>query len=211
LTATLVREDGRERDIAALVGPPLYDVSWIELERQGWIAPARCVEIRLPAPVSASEASRFKRAALQRVLALHQRDQIIVAGTSIVGLRQAGERLGFPVLTGESSHDERARVLQDFREGRLPVVGLSRIGSVGLDLPNANVLIQLSGTFGSRQEEAQRLGRLLRPQPEKTAIFYTLVAEGTKEQVFAARRQRFLVTQGYQYELMHARDLPRLE
>jgi DNA excision repair protein ERCC-3 len=210
LTATLVREDGRERDIAALVGPPLYDVSWIELERQGWIAPARCVEVRLPTPDSQAESARFKQAALQRLLAVHRHDQVIVAGTAISGLMKAGERLGFPVLTGASSHADRDRVLTEFREGRLSVVGLSRIGSVGLDLPNANVLIQLSGTFGSRQEEAQRLGRLLRPGRDKSGTFYSLVTQGTREVPFAARRQRFLVTQGYEYELMQAKDLPRL-
>jgi DNA excision repair protein ERCC-3 len=209
LTATLVREDGRERDIAALVGPPLYDVSWIELERLGWISPARCVEVRLPATTSSIDRFRFKMAALQRLLALHADQHIIVAGTAVSALRRAGERLSFPVLTGESVHEERANVLDQFRDGTIPVVGLSRIGSVGLDMPNASVLIQISGTFGSRQEEAQRLGRLLRPKPEKTATFYSLVSGGTREEEYAARRQRFLVNQGYRYEMMDAQDLPR--
>ena len=209
LTATLVREDGREDEISALVGPALYDVSWLELERQGWIAPARCVEVRIPEAPTARERLRYRLAVLKRLLAIHRDDPVIVAGTHVAGLRRAGEVLGFPVLTGQSDRGEREAVLARFREGDIPVLGISRIGTVGIDLPNASVLIQISGTFGSRQEEAQRLGRVLRPAPGKSACFYTLVACGTSEEGYAVRRQRFLVSQGYQYELLDAASVPR--
>lgn len=211
LTATLVREDGREREISALVGPALYDVSWLELERQGWIAPARCVEVRIPFAPTAGERERYRLATLKRLLARHANDPVVVAGTRVAGLRRAGSVLDFPVLSGESEPDERQRLLGRFRDGDLPVIGISRIGTVGIDLPNAAVLIQLSGTFGSRQEEAQRLGRLLRPAPGKSAHFYALVVVGTVEEEYARRRQRFLVSQGYRYELLDAGSLPRAE
>ncbi len=209
LTATLVREDGREREISALVGPALYDASWLDLARQGWIAAARCVEVRIPGAATPSERERYRLATLKRLLALHSGQPVIVAGTRVAGLRRAGALLGVPILTGESSRDEREELLQQFRDGSIAVLGLSRIGTVGIDLPNAAVLVQLSGTFGSRQEEAQRLGRVLRPEEGKSAHFYTLVVVGTAEEEYARRRQRFLVSQGYQYELLDAASLPR--
>lgn len=211
LTATLVREDGREREISALVGPALYDLSWLELERQGWIAPARCVEVRIPFAPTNGERERYRLAALKRLLARHADDPVVVAGTRVAGLRRAGTVLGFPVLTGDSPPDERQRLLGRFRDGDMRVIGISRIGTVGIDLPNAAVLVQLSGTFGSRQEEAQRLGRLLRPAPEKSAHFYSLVVVGTVEEEYARRRQRFLIGQGYRYELLDAGALPRAD
>lgn len=209
LTATLVREDGREREITALVGPALFDVSWSELERQGWIAPARCVEVRIPYASTPVERERYRLATLQRLLHRHRGEATIVAGTRVTQLRRAGEMLRFPILDGSSTAQERADLYARFRNDEIPVLGLSRIGSVGVDLPNATVLIQVSGTFGSRQEEAQRLGRLLRPAQGKTASFYQLVSVGTAEEDYAQRRQRFLVGQGYQYELLNAGDLPR--
>jgi DNA excision repair protein ERCC-3 len=211
LTATLVREDRREAELLALVGPTLFEASWLELERAGWIAPARCVEIRLPHAEAPSVQLRYKLAALWRLLEAHVDQQVIVSGTDLAGLRLAGQRLSFPVLTGASSADERAQVLDAFRQGRVRVLGLSRIGSVGIDVPDASVLVQLSGTFGSRQEEAQRLGRILRPRPAKQSWFYTLVTNGTREVAYAERRQRFLVNQGYIYEVRDAADLPRAD
>jgi len=209
LSATLVREDGREAEVFALVGPPLYEESWLELERDGWIAPARCVEVRVPAAVSETDSLRYRMAVVQRLLAQHEDEPVLVVGTDVRGLQAIGKRLEFPVLTGSSSPERRERLLGEFRSGSLRRLGLSRIGSVGIDLPDASVLIQVSGTFGSRQEEAQRLGRLLRPAPGKTAHFYTIVAEGTREQHYAARRQRFLVNQGYIYDILDASSLPR--
>ncbi|MEX1157324.1 MAG: helicase-associated domain-containing protein [Thermomicrobiales bacterium] len=209
LSATLVREDGREAEVFALVGPPLFEASWLELERDGWIAPARCVEVRVPAAATPAEDLRYKMAVTRRLVEQHDGEPTIVVGTDVTGLLAAGRRLAFPVLTGSSSAERRVEVFEAFRSGALKVLGLSRIGSVGIDLPGASVLIQVSGTFGSRQEEAQRLGRVLRPAPGKTAHFYTIVAAGTREQHFAARRQRFLVNQGYRYEIVDASELPR--
>ncbi|HYI14333.1 MAG TPA: DEAD/DEAH box helicase family protein, partial [Thermomicrobiales bacterium] len=211
LSATLVREDGREAEVFALVGPPLYEASWLELERDGWIAPARCIEVRVPAGSIDSESLRYRMAVVQRLLAQHDREATIVVGTDVASLRAIGKRLGFPVLTGASSTERRAAYLGAFRAGEVRTLGLSRIGTVGIDLPDASVLIQVSGTFGSRQEEAQRLGRVLRPAAGKTAHFYTIVAAGTREQHFAARRQRFLVNQGYTYDILDAATLPRTQ
>lgn len=210
LSATLVREDGREAEVFALVGPPLYEASWLELERDGWIAPARCVEVRVPAAETPSDALRYKMAVVQRLLDRHRAAPTLVVGTHVASLQSTGKRLQFPVLTGTSSPERRTEVFDAFRRGDVPILGLSRIGSVGIDLPDASVLIQISGTYGSRQEEAQRLGRLLRPAAGKTAWFYTIVATGTREQHFATRRQRFLVNQGYIYDIIDASELSRL-
>jgi DNA excision repair protein ERCC-3 len=210
LSATLVREDGREREIAALIGPALYDVPWVELERQGWIAPATCVEVRVPAADLPSQAERYKLAVLERLLARHAAEPTLVVGTDLASLSRAARRFELPLLTGRSPRDARAATLDAFRAGSITQLALSRIGSVGIDLPSAQVLIQLSGTFGSRQEEAQRLGRLLRPAPGKVARFYALVASGTPQERYAAKRQRFLVDQGYQYEVLDAADIPRI-
>lgn len=209
LSATLVREDGKEAEVFALVGPPVYEASWLELERDGWIAPARCVEVRIPASGSPADSLRYRMAVVQRLLAQHDGAAVLVVGTDVNALRSIGRRLRFPVLTGASTNERRAELLEAYRSGSLRTLGLSRIGSVGIDLPDASVLIQVSGTFGSRQEEAQRLGRLLRPAAGKTAHFYTVVAEGTREQHYAARRQRFLVNQGYLYDILDASALPR--
>jgi DNA excision repair protein ERCC-3 len=209
LTATLVREDGRESEAIALVGPPVYDASWSTLEEAGWIAPAVCHEVRVPPSSTEDERRRFKIAALERLLLLHRGEPALVAGTELAGLTEAGRRLGFPVLTGASPVLNRSDALDAFRSGDLMVLGISRIGTLGVDLPSASVLIQISGSFGSRQEEAQRLGRILRPSPGKQASFYTIVARGTREVRDAERRQRFLVNQGYQYRIMDAAELPR--
>jgi DNA excision repair protein ERCC-3 len=209
LTATLVREDGREREVFALVGPVVYDVPWIELEAAGWIAPARCTEVRVPAAESPATAARYKLAALKRLLALHRDEQVLVLGSDLESLRRAARLFEIPLVTGDTAVERRAEQFEMFRTGAIRQLALSKIGSVGIDLPNATVLIQLSGTFGSRQEEAQRLGRLLRPQPGKEARFYSLVNLGGDEERHARRRQRFLVDQGYEYELLDAGSLAR--
>lgn len=210
LSATLVREDGRQREVFALIGPPVYDVPWTELEAQGWIAPAQCIEVRIPPAVDEAQRLRFKQAVVERLLRRHQDHQTLVVGSRLASLTETCKRFGIPVLTGSSSARARSELLDAFRNGDVTTLGLSRIGSVGIDLPGAEVLIQISGTFGSRQEEAQRLGRILRPAEGKVAHFYSLVSEETPEVGYAEKRQRFLVEQGYSYDVIRAADLPRV-
>jgi DNA excision repair protein ERCC-3 len=209
LTATLVREDGREREVVALIGPVVYDEPWTELEHEGWIAPAECVEVRIPPAATRELAMRYKLAATERLLARCAGEQIIVIGTDLALLRAAARTFDTVLVTGATPLPQREETLTAFRTGSIQAVALSRIGSVGIDVPNASVLIQLSGTFGSRQEEAQRLGRILRPQPGKVARFFSLVIDDPREVRFAERRQRFLVDQGYRYTIIPAADLPR--
>ena len=220
LTATLVREDGLETDVFSLVGPKRYDLPWKLLEHQGWIAEARCVELRVPlndtdrgryASASARDRSRIaatnamKGPTIDRLLDLHQAEQVLVLGTYVDQLRWVARRSGFPVITGETPLPERAALFEQFRSGALRVLGLSKVGNFSIDLPGASVAIQVSGTFGSRQEEAQRLGRILRPKPgANQATFYTLVSADTVEVEYAERRQRFLAEQGYPYRLERA-------
>jgi DNA excision repair protein ERCC-3 len=213
LTATLVREDGREGDVFALIGPKRYDVPWRELEASGHIAAATCIELRVPLaadlrlayagaerrdqPRLAGE-NPVKLLALREVAARHEGDRVLVMGSYLDPLAAAGKLLDMPVVTGETPHAERERAYADFRAGRVRRLALSRVGNFAIDLPDANVLIQLSGTMGSRQEEAQRLGRVLRPKPGG-ATFYTLVTRDTVEQENALHRQLFLTEQGYRY------------
>ncbi|MDQ3035989.1 MAG: DEAD/DEAH box helicase [Myxococcota bacterium] len=213
LTATLVREDGREGDVFALIGPKRYDVPWRELEKSGHIAAASCFEIRVPLP-SALELpyahaglreqpriageNPLKVSVLKRLAERHAGDRLLVIGSYLAPLAAAGEVLGAPVVTGETKHADRERAYADFRAGRIRRLVLSRVGNFAIDLPDANVLVQLSGTMGSRQEEAQRLGRVLRPKPGG-ATFYTLVTRDTVEQENALHRQLFLTEQGYRY------------
>ena len=217
LTATLVREDGHEADVFSLVGPKRFDLPWKELEHQGWIAQARCVEVRVP--LTDEDRTRYTRATarvrariaataarkgpvLASLLERHHGEQVLVLGTWLEQLSWFARRYGFPVVQGETPNAERDVLFEDFRSGRLRVLGLSRVGNFAVDLPGASVAIQISGTFGSRQEEAQRLGRVLRPKPgDNTAVFYTLVSNDTVEQEFAERRQLFLSEQGYPYRL----------
>ena len=217
LTATLVREDGRETDVFSLVGPKRFDLPYKELEHQGWIAAARCVEVRVPLSesdraryVSSSPRARTRLAAtnaqkgpvLQRLLARHEGEHVLVLGTYLEQLAWLGHGHGFPIITGDTTHDERDRLLDGFRSGEILVLGLSRVRNFAIDLPGASVAIQVSGTFGSRQEEAQRLGRILRPKEgANDAVFYSLVTPETDEQEFAERRQRFLAEQGYPYRI----------
>ncbi|MBX2799446.1 MAG: DEAD/DEAH box helicase [Myxococcales bacterium] len=217
LTATLVREDGRETDVFALVGPKRFDLPWKTLEHQGWIASAECVEIRIPLAdadrlryAGAGERDRFRIASsnarkgvmVQTLLERHPDDQVLVLGTYLDQLRWIARRFDLPVITGRTPRREREELFERFRQGQERVLALSKVGNFAIDLPSASVAIQLSGTFGSRQEEAQRLGRVLRPfGPSNRAFFYTLVTADSKEQEFAERRQLFLTEQGYPYRI----------
>jgi DNA excision repair protein ERCC-3 len=223
LTATLVREDGREGDVFSLIGPKRYDAPWKDIESQGWIAPADCVEVRVTltddermAYATAEPEERYRVAATARtklpvVKALverHKGDQILVIGGYIDQLHQLGEFLDAPILQGSTTTKERERLFDAFREGSLKTLVISRVGNFSIDLPEAAVAIQVSGSFGSRQEEAQRLGRVLRPKADgRQAHFYTVVARDTIDTEYAAHRQRFLAEQGYAYTITDADDL----
>ncbi len=217
LTATLIREDGLETDVFALVGPKRFDMPWRRLERQGWIATARCVEVRVGLSdadrvkyATASDKIRFRVAStnprkgpvVEQLIERHAGEPTLVIGTYIDQLKWLGQRIGFPVITGKTPAKTRERLYEDFKAGREPVLGLSKVGNFSVDLPDAAVAIQISGTFGSRQEEAQRLGRILRPKSGgRDATFYTLVTAESREQDFAERRQLFLTEQGYPYRI----------
>ena len=217
LTATLVREDGRESDVFSLIGPKRYDIPWRELENQGWIAEAVCTEVRcvLPGEVRMSYATaepreRFRIAAenpakrdlVRRLLASHRGRPALIIGQYLDQLRVLSEESEAPLITGKTAQRERERLYGLFRAGEIPLLVLSKVGNFALDLPDAEVLIQVSGTFGSRQEEAQRLGRVLRPKGNgRQAHFYTLVTRDTDEQIFAHHRQLFLTEQGYTYRI----------
>ena len=217
LTATLIREDGREGDVFALIGPKRYDVPWRELEAQGYIATASCTELRLTQDAArqmeyalAPRRQQFRIAAenprkREVVLDLLQQEashQVLIIGEFIAQLEELARLTGLPLLTGKTRQDERDRLYQAFREREVHGLILSRVGNFALDLPDADVLIQVSGKFGSRQEEAQRLGRILRPKRNGAgARFYTLVSLRTCEEEFARHRQLFLTEQGYQYQV----------
>lgn len=223
LTATLVREDGRETDVFGLIGPKLYDAPWRELEAAGWIAAATCVEVRvdLPEPdrlayAAATDRERIRLAAenpakpavVEAVLARHRGEPALVIGQYLDQLDDLADRLAAPILTGRTPQADRDELYAAFRAGEIPVLVVSKVANFAIDLPDASVAVQVSGTFGSRQEEAQRLGRLLRPKgTRKRAHFYSLVTRDTRDQDFAAKRQRFLTEQGYQYEVVAADDL----
>ena len=226
LTATLVREDGLEEDVFALIGPKKAEVPWRELERQGWVATAHCTEVRLPLPpplrleyAAASPRQQFpiaaqnpdKRALVRALLSLHRDDRILVMAMYVDQIKGLAAELDIPVLTGTSTQKRRDALFQAFRDGKIGCLAVSKIGSLAIDLPDANVAIQISGTFGSRQEEAQRLGRILRPKSDGTqAHFYSLVSTATVEQEFAMNRQRFLCEQGYAYAIVDAPDAERV-
>ncbi|WP_025717791.1 DNA repair helicase XPB [Paenibacillus sp. 1-18] len=215
LTATLVREDGCERDVFSLIGPKRYDMPWKELERQGWIAQVDCVELRLPMTGELLERSmraegrqQYRIAAenpakLEAVRSLMQRHSglpTLIIGQYLDQLRMLAQELGVPLITGSMSQTERIRWFDAFRKGTIRTLLVSKVANFAVDLPDAAVAIEVSGSFGSRQEEAQRLGRILRPKPgENKAYFYALVTENSKETDFAARRQLFLIEQGYEY------------
>jgi DNA excision repair protein ERCC-3 len=223
LTATLVREDGREDDVFSLIGPKRYDAPWKDMEAQGWIAPADCVEVRVTLPhgermayaVSEPEeryrlaaATPSKKAVVRKLLADHEGEPILVIGQYLDQLHDLADELGAEVVTGETPVKQRQALFAAFRNGELPVLVVSKVANFSLDLPEASVAIQISGTFGSRQEEAQRLGRVLRPKGDgRTAHFYTVVARDTVDADFAAHRQRFLAEQGHAYRIVDADDL----
>ncbi len=215
LTATLIREDGKEEDVFALIGPKRYDVPWKVLERASWIAEAECVEVRVPAsPADRVELSKVEPAERFRVAASsatkdatvralverHRHQPTLVLGVYLDALRRVAAELGAPLVCGDTPPARRQELYDAFRKGELRTLVLSRVGSFAIDLPSASVAIEVSGTFGSRQEEAQRLGRVLRPKDE-TAYFYTVVLADTVEQDAALRRQRFLAEQGYRYRV----------
>ncbi|GGK40644.1 DEAD/DEAH box helicase [Deinococcus malanensis] len=218
LTATLIREDGREGDVFALIGPKRYDQPWKTLEAQGWIAQAHCLEVRLRLPPEervqyavapdqdkhriAAE-NPAKRTVLRQVMARHSGLPTLIIGQFLDQLELIGADLEVPVITGKTPQRTREDLFQAFREGRLKTLVLSKVGNFALDLPDAEVLIQVSGAFGSRQEEAQRLGRLLRPKADgRAAYFYSLVTRETSEEDFAHHRQLFLAAQGYSYGIL---------
>ena len=217
LTATLVREDGREDDVFTLIGPKRYDVPWKDLERQGWIATARCSEIRLPLSAErrrsyavADQRAKFRLAStnplkldlIRSLLVEHRDDKVLVIGQYLDQLDEIAAETGAPIITGKTPQGERDALYERFRQGDLNVLIVSKVANFAIDLPDANVAIQVSGTFGSRQEEAQRLGRILRPKTgANQARFYALVTRDTRDQEFAQNRQRFLTEQGYQYEI----------
>jgi DNA excision repair protein ERCC-3 len=215
LTATLVREDGKEEDVFSLIGPKRVDVPWKMLEKEGFIATAHCLEIRVPLPTDermeyavADQRLRFriasenslKLAVVDELLAGHPGDSILIIGQYLEQLRILGERLGAPVLTGQTPEREREALFKQFRSGELRVLIVSKVANFAIDQPDASVAIQVSGTFGSRQEEAQRLGRILRPKGDRNvSYFYSLISKDTSEQEFARNRQLFLTEQGYRY------------
>ncbi|MBG0739672.1 DEAD/DEAH box helicase [Paeniglutamicibacter antarcticus] len=223
LTATLVREDGREGEVFSLIGPKRYDAPWKDIEAQGYIAPADCVEVRVDLPrdermayAMADDADKYrlcatsetKTAVVERLVKAHQGEQLLVIGQYIDQLDEIAERLDAPVIKGETSVKERQRLFGEFRNGTIHTLVVSKVANFSIDLPEASVAIQVSGSFGSRQEEAQRLGRLLRPKADgRSARFYTLVARDTLDQDFAAKRQRFLAEQGYAYRILDAKDI----
>jgi DNA excision repair protein ERCC-3 len=210
LTATLVREDGRESEVYSLVGPPVWQSRWRELEKLGWISPVECFEIRIRSDrVRETEDQAFaaKIGTVERLVRRHAGDRTLIAASRLNQVRALSRKLDAPVVTGETSQTDRSALFDEFRLGNIPALVVSRVANVGVDLPDANVMIQVSGSFGSRQEEAQRLGRLLRPkQDQKPARFYSLVLPDSRERAFAERRQRFLIEQGYRYQVVQLRE-----
>ena len=223
LTATLVREDGREGDVFSLIGPKRYDAPWKDIESQGWIAPADCIEVRVTLPegerlayATAEPEERYRMASctasktrlVEQIVAKHQGEPTLVIGQYLDQLDEIAAALDAPVIKGETSVKERERLFQAFRTGEENLLVVSKVANFSVDLPSAAVAVQVSGSFGSRQEEAQRLGRLLRPKQDgRSARFYTIVTRDTVDADFAQHRQRFLAEQGYAYSITDAADL----
>ena len=223
LTATLVREDGRESDVFSLIGPKRFDAPWKDIEAQGYIAPAACYEVRVQLPEEvrmdyaiADQDQRFKIAAtanaklpiIKQLLKKHAGEPTLIIGQYLDQIDEVSTSLEIPKLTGETDVSERELLFAAFRRGELNALVVSKVANFSVDLPEASVAIQISGAFGSRQEEAQRLGRLLRPKADgRSAVFYTLVSQDTAEQDFAQNRQRFLAEQGYSYEIIDSDEL----
>ena len=223
LTATLIREDGREGDVFSLIGPKRYDAPWKDIEAQGWIAPAECIEVRVTMTDNermlyavAEPDERYKLcstvhtkiAVVKSILERHPGDQTLVIGAYLDQLDELGEELNAPVIQGSTKTAEREALFDAFRRGEISTLVVSKVANFSIDLPEANVAVQVSGTFGSRQEEAQRLGRLLRPKADGGgAIFYSVVSRDSLDAEYAAHRQRFLAEQGYGYVIKDADDL----
>ena len=223
LTATLVREDGKEGDVFSLIGPKRFDAPWKEIEAQGYIAPAACYEVRIDLPEDermdyaiSNQEDRYRIAAtsktripvIQKLLKKHAGEPTLVIGQYLDQIHEVSAALQVPEITGETPVDERERLFEQFRSGQLSTLVVSKVANFSIDLPEASVAIQISGSYGSRQEEAQRLGRLLRPKADgRTASFYTLISRDTVDQDFAQNRQRFLAEQGYSYEILDAHSL----
>ena len=227
LTATLVREDGREGDVFSLIGPKRFDAPWKEIEAQGYIAPAECIEVRVTLPererlayATAEPEEKYrlcstsheKSRVVEQLVAQHQGQPMLVIGQYIDQLDELAGRLDVPLIKGETTVKERERLFNAFRAGDITTLVVSKVANFSIDLPEASVAIQVSGAFGSRQEEAQRLGRILRPKADgRAARFYAVVARDTVDQDFAQHRQRFLAEQGYSYTITDADDLPTAE
>jgi DNA excision repair protein ERCC-3 len=225
LTATLIREDGREGDVFSLIGPKRYDAPWKDIENQGWIAPADCTEVRVTLTdaermtyATAEPEDRYRIAATARtklpvirtIVERHPDDQVLVIGAYLDQLDDVATELQAPVIQGSTTNRERERLYDEFRRGEQRVLVVSKVANFSIDLPEAAVAVQISGTFGSRQEEAQRLGRVLRPKHDgRQAHFYAVVARDTLDAEYAAHRQRFLAEQGYAYTITDADDLLR--
>jgi len=220
LTATLVREDGKEDDVFSLIGPKKFDVPWKVLEKQGWIAKALCTEIRIPLPepdrlkyAVADSKAKFRIASenpakidvVRQLIEKHSEDNILIIGQYLDQLDVLAKSFNAPIITGKTPNKDRGKIYSRFKSGDLKRLIVSKVANFAIDLPDANVAIQVSGTFGSRQEEAQRLGRILRPKAEGNyAYFYSLVTKGSKDQEFSANRQLFLTEQGYRYRIIMA-------
>ncbi|MEY4994015.1 MAG: hypothetical protein RIS82_1137 [Actinomycetota bacterium] len=223
LTATLVREDGKEGDVFSLIGPKRFDAPWKEIESQGYIAPAACFEVRIDLPEDerlnyaiASQEDRYRISAtssskipvIQALMKKHQGEPTLIIGQYLDQIHEVSKAVGVSEITGETPVDERERLFEAFRTGEINCLVVSKVANFSIDLPEASVAIQISGSYGSRQEEAQRLGRLLRPKADgRSANFYTLIARDTIDQDFAQNRQRFLAEQGYSYEIIDADEL----
>lgn len=223
LTATLVREDAREDDVFSLIGPKKYDVPWKVLEKQGWIAQALCTEVRVPLPTDeryryaiADKRGKFRIASTnpvkisvcEHLVEKHKNDNVLIIGQYLDQLKVLTKHFNAPLITGQTANKKREELYSAFRNGECKLLVVSKVANFAIDLPDANIAIQVSGTFGSRQEEAQRLGRILRPKSDGTiAHFYSLVSRDTCDQDYSVKRQLFLTEQGYRYEIKNADEL----
>ena len=224
LTATLIREDGREKDVFSLIGPKIFDMPWKVLEKQGWISRAVCVEVRTELPEDErysyaleNKRERFKRASVNRnkyeivdrLLKIHSGDSVLVIGQYIGQLEHIAGSARLPIITGKTKTEQRDLLYEQFRKGEIKTLVVSKVANFAVDLPDANVAIQISGTFGSRQEEAQRLGRILRPKKSGQAHFYSIVTRDTLEELYAEKRQLFLTEQGYSYSIISGDEVTK--